>query len=123
MQIPLQVSYRNLESSPAIEAAVRKHAKKLELFRGDIVSCRVTIECPHKHQHKGRLYHVVITVRTTGDEIAVSRMPDDELAHEDIYVTIRDAFKAARRQLQDRLQIRRGQVKKHESREPTPGRD
>lgn len=112
MKIPLQVRFHNLEPSLSIETAVRKHAEKLELFRDDIVSCRVTIESPHKHKHKGRLYHIVIDVRTEGDEIAVSRMPDDEQAHEDIYVAIRDAFNAARRQLQDRLKIQRGHVKK-----------
>lgn len=114
MQIPIQINFHGLGPSPAIEAAVRKHAKKLELFRNDIVSCRVTVESPHKHQRKGRLYHIVINVRTEGDEIAVSRMPDDQTAHEDIYVAIRDAFKATRRQLQDRLKIQRGHVKKHE---------
>jgi len=114
MKIPLQINFHHLEPSPAVEAAVRKHAKKLELFRDDIVSCRVTIESPHKHKQKGRLYHIVVDVRTEGDEVAVSRMPDDVHAHEDVYVAIRDAFKAARRQLQDRLKIQRGHVKKHE---------
>jgi ribosomal subunit interface protein len=114
MLIPLQIKFHNLEPSPAIEESVRKHATKLEQFRGDIVSCRVTVESPHKHKHKGRLYHVVIDVRTEGDEIVVSRRPDDEQAHEDVYVAIRDAFKAARRQLQDHLKIQRGHVKKHE---------
>lgn len=113
MQIPLQVRFQNLEPSEFIEAAVRKHADKLERFRDDIVSCRVTIGSPHKHQHKGQLFHVVVNVRTEGDEIAVSRMPDDEQSHEDVYVAIRDAFSAARRQLQDRLDIQRGFVKKH----------
>lgn len=117
MQIPLQIQFHNIEPSPFIEAAVRKYAKKLELFRDDIVSCRVTVAAPHKHRHKGNLYHIVVDVRTEGDEIVVSRMPDDEQAHEDIYVTLRDAFKAARRQLQDRIKIRRGHVKQHQ---PTP---
>ena len=118
MQIPLQIQFQNLEPSEFIEKAVRKYAKKLELFRDDIISCRVTIESPHKHRRKGRLFHVVINVRTGGDEIAVSRMPDDEQAHEDIYVAIRDAFNAARRQLQDRLDIQRGHVKSRQPPEP-----
>lgn len=118
MQIPLQIRFKNLERSEFIEASVRKYAKKLEVFRDDIVSCRVTVESPHKHQRKGRLYHVVINVRTEGDEIAVSRMPDDEQAHEDVYVAIHDAFDAARRQLQDKLDIRRGNVKTRQPPEP-----
>jgi ribosome-associated translation inhibitor RaiA len=109
-----------MDPSPAVETAVRKHAKTLERFRDDIVSCRVTVEAPHKHRHKGNLYHVVVDVRTQGDEIVVSRMPDDEHAHEDIYVAINDAFKAARRQLQDRARIRRGQVKQHQPPLPPP---
>ena len=118
MQIPLQIRFQNLEQSDFIEAAVRKHAKKLEQFRDDIVSCRITVESPHKHQRKGRLFRVVITIRTRGDEIAISRMPDDQQAHEDIYVAIHDAFDAARRQLQDRTDIRRGFVKAHWTPEP-----
>ena len=115
MQIPLQVRFRNLEPSPAVEAAVRKRADQLERFDDTITSCRVTIESPHKHRHKGNLYHVVINVRTPGGEIVVSRMPDDEHAHEDVYVAIRDAFRAARRQLQDKQRERRSQVKAHET--------
>ena len=114
MQIPLQVNFHNLEPSAAVEASVRKHARKLERFHQDIVSCRVTVEAGHKHRHKGNIYHIVVDVRTPGDEIVVSRMPDEEHAHEDVYVAIRDAFDAAQRQLQDRLAIRRGHVKKHE---------
>lgn len=118
MRIPLQIRFQNLARSDFIENAVRKYAKKLELFRDDIVSCRVTVESPHKHQRKGRLYHVVVNVRTRGNEIAVSRMPDDEQAHEDVYVAIRDAFDAARRQLQDRLDIQRGHVKTRQPPKP-----
>ena len=115
MEVPLQLQFRNLEPSPAIEAAVRKHVKKLKVFNGDIISCRVAIESPHKHQHKGKLYHVVVDVRVPGKEIVVSRAPDDQQAHEDVYVAIRDAFDAARRQIQDYARIRRGRVKTHET--------
>jgi ribosome-associated translation inhibitor RaiA len=118
MKIPLQIHFGNLGPSDFIEAAVRKHANKLERFRDDIMSCRVTIESPHKHQQKGHLFHIVINVRTEGDEIVVSRTPDDEQSHEDVYVAIRDAFNAARRQLQDRLDMQRGFVKRHETPEP-----
>jgi ribosome-associated translation inhibitor RaiA len=113
MELPLQLQFRNLDHSPAIEAAVRKHVDKLKSFNGDIISCRVAIESPHKHQYKGKLYHVVVDVRVPGKEIVVSRAPDDQQAHEDVYVAIRDAFDAARRQIQDYVRIRRGKVKAH----------
>jgi len=111
MQLPLQLQFRNMDPSPAIEAAVQKHVDKLKLFNGDIISCRVAIESPHKHQYKGKLYHVVVDVRLPGKEIVVSRAPEDQQAHEDVYVAIRDAFDAARRQIQDYARIRRAKVK------------
>ena len=101
MQIPLQIRFRNFDPSAAVEAAVRKRAEKLERIDSAITSCRVTIELAHRHSHKGNLFHVVINVRTPTGEVAVSRMPDDEHAHEDVYVAIRDAFDAAQRQLRD----------------------
>lgn len=114
METPLQLRFRNLDSSPAIEAAVQKRAEQLEHFSDKIVSCRVTIEAPHKHHHKGNLYHVTVDVRTPGGEIVASRSPDEHHAHENVYVAIRDAFKAARRQLQDSAREKRGKVKLHD---------
>lgn len=113
MQIPLQIRFRNFESTAAVEAAVRKRAEQLERIDHTITSCRVTIELAHRHRHKGNLFHVVIDVRTPSGEVAVSRMPDDEHAHEDVYVAIRDAFDAARRRLQDQLRESQGKVKAH----------
>lgn len=112
MPTPLQVQFHNLAPSPAIEDAVRKFADRLERFHPDIMSCRVTVEASHRHKVKGNLYHIVVDVKTKGDEIVVSRAPDDRQEHEDIYVAIRDAFNATRRQLQDRIDIRRGNVKR-----------
>ena len=120
MQIPLQIRFRNFDRSAAVEAAVRKRVEQLERVASTITSCRVTIELAHRHSRKGNLYHVVIDVRTPTGEVAVSRMPDDEHAHEDVYVAIRDAFDAARRQLQDQLRESRGKVKAHET--PEHGR-
>jgi cold shock CspA family protein/ribosome-associated translation inhibitor RaiA len=115
MQLPLELRFHNLDHSPAVEAAVRKAAAKLERFAGDIVSCRVTIEGgPQKHHQQGNLFAVRIDVRYAGGEVVASREPTAHQAHEDVYVAVRDAFKAARRQLQDRMRIRRGDVKPHD---------
>jgi cold shock CspA family protein len=114
MQLPLEVRFHNLDRSDAVEAAVREAAAKLERFADDIVSCRVTIEGPHKHHQQGNLFAVRIDVRYAGGEVVASRDPSAHHAHEDVRVAIRDAFKAARRQLQDRVRVRRGDVKPHD---------
>lgn len=114
MQTPLQIQFRNLEPSTFIEAAARKRAATLERFVDDIISCRVTIEAPHQKQHHGNLYNVSVDVRVPGKEVVVSRSPDDDHAFEDVYVAMRDAFDATRRQLQDFQRERRGKVKRHQ---------
>ena len=115
MQIPLQITYRDMDPSDAVTANIHEKARKIEQFAENITSCRVTIEAPHKHHNKGRLFAVKIDITLPGDEIVVSRHPDKHHAHEDIYVAIRDAFNAARRQLEDYVRRRRGKVKYHEA--------
>ena len=113
VRVPLNITCRGIESSAALEDAVRKRADKLERFCDDITHCRVVVEKPHKHHHHGNLYHVRIDVTVPGKELVVRRAPEAHHAHEDVYVAIRDAFDAMRRQLEDYVRIRRGQVKRH----------
>ena len=113
MQIPLQITFRHLDHSDAIEADIRDKAQKLELFADNITSCRVVVEAPHQHHHKGRIYSVAVDITVPGGEIVASRHPDKRHAHEDVYVAIRDAFNAANRQLEDYVRKRRGKVKRH----------
>ena len=114
MQKPLKITFRHMDPSPALEAAVRGRAQKLEKFCDEIISCRVVVESPHKHHHKGNIHHLRIDVTVPGREIVVKRAPDDEHAHEDPYVAVRDAIDSMRRQLEDYMRKKRGQVKLHE---------
>lgn len=114
MQLPLQISFRNLDRSEAIEARIRELAEKLDQFHEQIMSCRVMVEAPHKHRHKGNLYHVRLDVKVPGNELVASREADLHRSHEDIYVAIRDAFDAMRRQLEDHARRRRQDVKTHD---------
>lgn len=115
----LQVTFRNLDPSPAVEAKVRQRARELEQFFDRIVSCRVVIEAPKRH-HRGDLYHIRVDLKIPGKEIVVKRDPPEHHAHEDIYVAVRDCFDAVRRQLEDHVRRRRGDVKAHEI--PSHGR-
>lgn len=113
MQIPLQISFRNMEPSPAIEERIRKKAAKLERFHNRIIGCSVVVEAPHRHQHKGKLYTVRLDISVPGKDVAVDRAKPIDQAHEDIYVAIRDAFDAAARRLEDHARKMRGEVKNH----------
>jgi len=113
MQLPVQVTYRGMKSSAALEDAVREKAAKLEQFHPRIVSCRVVIEQPARHKHQGKPFVVHVDLKVPGGEIAVNR---DHA--EDVYVALRDAFDAARRKLEDFAREQRGDVKHHEPRGP-----
>jgi cold shock CspA family protein len=114
MQVPLHVSFEGIHHSDVIEARIREEADKLEEFFGRIISGRVVVARPQHRHHKGDIYHIrVHLVVPDAADIVVSREPAATGAHEDVYVTIRDAFKAARRQLQDIARKRGGHVKEH----------
>jgi ribosome-associated translation inhibitor RaiA len=106
MQQPLQISFRGLEHSPAIEARVRELAAHLERFEDRMTSCHVSVQAPHRHHHRGQLYDVRIQVRVPGKDIVVNREGSQNHAHEDVYVALRDAFEAAGRRLEDHARRR-----------------
>jgi ribosomal subunit interface protein len=120
MQVPLQISFRNMEASPAIEAEIRRKAAKLEAFSDRITSVRVVVETPHRQHRQGKHFHVRVDVRMPGRELVVSRDPAEHDAYEDVYVAIRDAFDAAKRQVEDQARVARGAVKTHEPPESGP---
>jgi len=109
MEIPLQITSRNVDMSEAIEMKIRTEAGKLDKIHDRIMRCRVVVESPHRHHHQGRLYSINIYMTLPGSEVVVKRAP-----HEDLYVSIRDSFNAARRKLEDFSRRQRGDVKHHE---------
>lgn len=114
MQTPLQIRYHGVDPSPAIEAKVREHVAKLEQFYAGIIGCRVAIEALHQHHHQGNLFSARIWITLPEGEVAVTRDAGRDHRHEDPYVALHDAFRAARRQLEDFSRKRRGDVKHHE---------
>jgi len=121
MQLPIEITFRDMERSDAVEAAVREKADKLERFYDKIMSCHVMIEAPHGHHHQGRLFQVRIDLTVPDAELVVNREHHHrDHSHEDVYVAIRDAFNAMQRQLQDYARQRRGNTKRHET--PAHGR-
>jgi ribosomal subunit interface protein len=118
--LPIQITFRNLEHSDAIEAKIRERAEKLDQYHPSIMSCRVVVDAPHKHHHRGNLYHVRVDVTVPDGELVSKREADEHHGYTDVYVAIRDAFDTIRRQLEDYARHHRHQVKSHET--PPHGR-
>jgi ribosomal subunit interface protein len=114
MQMPLQISFRDMEPSAAVETKIRERAAKLDRYYDRIMGCRVVVEAPHRRHHQGKLYHVRVDLTVPQGELVVSREPVDRHTHEDVYVAIRDAFDAAQRRLADYARRQRGDIKIHE---------
>jgi len=116
MKVPPEIVFEGMDSSDAVRARVEREVAKLERFHDRITSSRIVIEAPSHAKQKGGLYRVRVRMLTPdGGEIKAERHSDQNHAHENVYVAIRDAFAAARRQLQDRSRRRRGDVKAHEA--------
>lgn len=113
IQLPLQITFRNLDASEAVEAKIRTRAEELDRFFDRITGCRVAVEAVNPRNQKGRLYRVRIDLTVPGAEIVVNHAPTENHSHEDIYVAVRDSFDAARRRLEDHVRRRRGETKSH----------
>lgn len=113
MELPLQISFRGMRSSPALERRIWQKAKKLRQLHDRITSCHVVIEARTRHQDAGQLYRVRIELAGPGYEIVVGKTGRHDPAHTDVYVAVRDSFDAAARRLQDHVRVSRGEVKSH----------
>lgn len=109
MEIPLQITARDIDLTDAIRTDITEKAAKLDSFCDKIMRCRVVVESPRRHPHEGKLYSVHIYMTVPGTELMVKRELD-----KDLYVAVRDAFHDARRKLEDFVREQRGDVKSHD---------
>lgn len=120
----LQVTFRNMPTSAALEKRIRGLATKLERFSSQIIRCHVVVEAPHHQRHEqGGLFDFQVDIAVPGKVIVIGHTHTKDPTHTDAYVALRDAFRAARRQLQDYERIRRQDVKEHSRPHVSVGRD
>jgi cold shock CspA family protein len=114
MQTPVQIDFQDLDASPRTREAIAKHVHELEQRYGRVTACRVVLKGPGKHHRSGGLYEVNIRLSLPdGREADISRTPKVDERHSDLSFAINDAFKRARRRLQDQVRCLQGQVKQH----------
>ena len=104
---PLDITFLGMPTSLSVDAAIRRAVTRLERFCDRIVRCAVTVTY---HEHSAS-FHVTVAITVPGREIVVSNDPFQD----NVYGALSDAFRAARRQLQDYVRIRRREVKAHAS--------
>ncbi len=115
MQTSPQIQYQGMSATPQIQESIENHVADLEQRCGRVTACRVVLKAPGEHHRKGGLYEVHIRLALPdGREVIIGRTPPADERHSDLEFAINDAFKHARRQLQDHVRRMQGQVKHRE---------
>ncbi len=114
MQLPIQITFRHMDPSPALETRIRERVTKLEQFHPRLMSCRVVVEQEHRRHHQGNLFLVRVDLTLPGHELVAGHESPKHQAYEDPYVAVRDAFDSLQRQLEELARRERHEVKHHE---------
>jgi ribosome-associated translation inhibitor RaiA len=104
--------FQNMDPSDSVRARAERLFEKLMQFEPTIMHAEMVVEARHRHHHQGNLYHVSLRLHLSGRDIVVSHDPELNHAHEDVYVALRDACNAARKQLEG-LERFRGRGAQH----------
>ncbi len=131
MSTPISITFSKTRSTPWLAAEIESRVKRLCATCTDVQSCRVVVDIPHRRHRRGNRFRIRIELSVPGEDLAVTRdanvhatvkdsdeatwrkRHDVEAVHRDIRLVLTDAFDAARRQLRDYAQLRRGEVKRH----------
>ncbi|PAY08395.1 DNA-binding protein [Bradyrhizobium sp. UFLA03-84] len=115
MQTPTQVEFENLTPTQALQASIDQHISELEDKYGRATAGRIVVRGPGDRHKTGGQYQVSIRLALPeGREVNVGRTPKKDERYADLTFAVDDAFKRARRQLQDQVRLMRGQTKFHE---------
>lgn len=106
MKIPLQINFHDMPVSPALETLIREKAAKLEQFHPNMTGCRVVVDKPHNHSQQGEQFAVTVDVSVPGANLVVNHV-----RNEDANIAVRDAFLAARRQVEDHVKRRQAEIR------------
>lgn len=112
MEIPPEISFRDVDPSDRLREKIHEEIEKLERFFDRITRCRVVVDQPHKHSEHGNQYRIGIRLTVPTRELVVSRDPAERTERQNLDAAITDAFQAMRRQLEQYVeQMRRGRQK------------
>ncbi|HVI28728.1 HPF/RaiA family ribosome-associated protein [Hansschlegelia sp.] len=117
MNVPLEIAFKNLQTSEALERLIRDRVARLEQSHPRLMSCRVVVETPYRSAAGGKQpLGIAVEVTLPGAKPIVAKDSQerrDSKGDETAFVT--RAFKRIERQLEDEAEIRRGDVKSHGS--------
>nr|CAD6597219.1 DNA-binding protein [Rhizobium sp. TCK] len=115
MEIPVEIESHGVELPPSVRESLAEHVNELETRYGRILKCRVAVTGPGQKHRTGGLYDIRIHLTLPeGRQITVDRLDHGDERYSDLQFAINDAFKRARRQVQDEARKMQGATKHHE---------
>jgi len=113
MESPVEIDFRGIKPDARLRDSIAAHVSGLEERFGRVTACRVVLKAPGGH-HRIAPYEVNIRLALPeGREVNIGRTAIADERHTDIDFAINDAFKRARRRLQDHARRMQGAVKTH----------
>ena len=114
METPIQVDFQGMKATEQVRDAINKHIVELEERCGRLTACRVVVRAPSARHRNGSLYGINIRLMLPGNrEVNIDRTASADERHADFSFALNDAFKRARRRLQDEVRVMRGEIKVH----------
>jgi cold shock CspA family protein/ribosome-associated translation inhibitor RaiA len=115
METPVEIEFQEMAASSETRGLIAGHVEELEQRYGRITACRIVVKGPgHRHQTGGQYDVNIRLALPDGREVDIGRTPKADERHADLSFAINDAFKRARRRLQDKARRMEGMVKTHE---------
>ncbi len=112
MRTPLRITFQNTPSSNAIRQLIEGQADHLEQFFGRMTACHVVFKLPDGNHRSSGLYEVTVHIKMPGGTtVDIDRTPGLDERFSDPQFAVSDAFRRARRRLQDRARVMRQEVK------------
>jgi cold shock CspA family protein len=116
METPAEVEFTGIDPLPEVRAEIDRHIAQLEKRFGRITSCRVAVRGDGKKNGSRFEVHIHLALPNHKD-VSVDYSRPADLRSTQVRTALNDAFKRARRQLQDRVRRMERLVKHHT---PTP---
>ena len=112
MRTPLRITFQNTPSSAAIRQLIEEQVEHLEQFFGRMTACHIVFKIPDGNHRSSGLYEVTVHIKMPGGTtVDIDRTPGLDERFADPQFAVTDAFRRARRRLQDRAKVMRHEVK------------
>lgn len=120
MHVPIEIDYRNVNKTEALETRIRDRIAKMDKLSDKLSSCHLSVEKLHEHQDSGRRFRVRLVMHhPPGQELVVDRNSSGGDVHQEVHQVVDEVFDSAERKLKKLVDKLHGDVKSHPHQEPT----